>query len=133
MNQRTVAIFRRVLNGRASKALGSTITDAEKGSHQPLCIIYAAREAQRRGITTNEVLDEQIKQLTDNIQCWQSDPKKPEEGYSPAIPLPFYVRHWLFWERPSCYPCRKKFDTQAGYEGHYIDNHLGQDGACGSL
>jgi hypothetical protein len=128
LNARTVAIYRRILNARAAR-LGVTLDEAEKGSGKPLCIIAAEQEAKRRGggVTANDILDEDIKRLTDSIQCWQSDPKHPEEGYSPAIPLPFYARHWIFWTRPACYPCRKKFATLAGYEGHYIDNHMGQN------
>jgi hypothetical protein len=48
----------------------------------------------------------------------------PQLGYMPAIPIPFWVRHWLFWSRPSCYPCRIKFRTIQEYECHYVFNHL---------
>lgn len=47
-----------------------------------------------------------------------------ELGWMPSIPEPFWVRHWLFWERPSCYQCRIKFRNRAAYSLHYIDKHL---------
>lgn len=60
-----------------------------------------------------------------------NDPAKPRNatfdpqlGYVPAIPEPFWVRHWLFWDRPSCYPCRLKFRNLAAYNMHYLDVHL---------
>ena len=48
----------------------------------------------------------------------------PQLGYVPAIPEPFWVRHWLFWSRPSCYPCRLKFPTKVAYDMHYLNVHL---------
>jgi len=48
----------------------------------------------------------------------------PDLGYIPDIPVPFWVRHWLFWSRPSCYPCRMKFRRLADYNMHYLNVHL---------
>jgi hypothetical protein len=48
----------------------------------------------------------------------------PVLGYVPAIPEPFWVRRWLFWSRPSCYPCRLKFKTRAEYDAHYALTHI---------
>jgi len=48
----------------------------------------------------------------------------PQLGYVPAIPEPFWVRHWLFWDRPGCYQCRIKFRTRAEYDTHWLNTHL---------
>lgn len=54
--------------------------------------------------------------------------KQNEFGdYVPAIPEPFWVRHWLFWERPSCYCCRLKFRNRAEWDEHYTKHHLLSD------
>src|SRR5271166_3475727 len=124
MNTRTAKIFRRILEARA-KRRGVTVDEVSKSTGKPLYFVAAEQEAKRRGITASQVLNEDCERLQNSIQCWQADSAKPEEGYSPVIPLPFYVRHWIFWERPGCYPCRKKFATQELYEGHYIENHMG--------
>ncbi len=47
----------------------------------------------------------------------------PEFGYMPSIPEPFWVRHWLFWCRPGCYQCRKKFRNRAEWNIHWLNEH----------
>ena len=48
----------------------------------------------------------------------------PQLGYVPAVPEPYWVRHWLFWSRPSCYACRIKFRSRQEWENHYVLRHL---------
>lgn len=40
-----------------------------------------------------------------------------------AVPEPFWVRHWLFWERPGCFPCQMKFKNRQEHDDHYIKVH----------
>ena len=48
----------------------------------------------------------------------------PQLSYIPAIPEPFWVRHWLFWSRPGCYQCRIKFRGRPEWELHYVLKHM---------
>ena len=50
------------------------------------------------------------------LRCWV-----------PSIPEPFWVRHWLFWDRPGCYTCRIKFRNRDEWEAHYKLIHLREE------
>ena len=50
---------------------------------------------------------------------WQTE----DGSYLPCIPEPFWVRHWLFWSRPGCYQCRKKFRNRSEWSLHYLQVH----------
>lgn len=47
----------------------------------------------------------------------QFDPKRPELGWTPAVPLPFYV--W-WWKRCQC---GRRFFRDESYRKHYLEAH----------
>lgn len=53
------------------------------------------------------------------------DPKHPERGYEPAIPLPFYGRSkwWRVWEHFGCH-CGQYFNLEEEYRVHYALTHM---------
>jgi len=63
--------------------------------------------------------------MPDTPQNATFDPEHPERGWTIAIPEPFWVRHWLFWERPGCYTCRIKLRDRNEWELHWLMNHAG--------
>jgi len=49
----------------------------------------------------------------------QFDPKHPERGWTPAVPLPLYV--W-WWRR--CGQCGRRFWRDDSYRAHYLETHV---------
>ena len=46
-----------------------------------------------------------------------------ESTWKPAIPEPFWFRHWLFWMRPGCLACKRKCRNLADWQAHWIRFH----------
>lgn len=49
----------------------------------------------------------------------------PLLGWMPAIPEPYWFRHWLFWSRPGCLVCNIKFRNRAEWDTHFALTHIG--------